>query len=475
MSSARAERNGPFALPYVFPEDRDLAGSRVLIVGLGLFGGGLAVARFMARLGARITITDLRDREILAEPLAGLEGIACKFVLGEHREADFRAADFVVVGPGVPPDLPFLHVAIAAGARLVSEVGLTLTRLATPRIALVTGSKGKSTTTALVHHMASRVGRSWLGGNIGRPLLDVCDQVLPDDVVAFEVSSFQLEQLRGAPFSARVGVITNLFPVHLDRHGDFATYTAVKQEVLAHVDVAVMSCDDPAMIPFAQGFSGRTRWFGRSAAADRRLLDDRLMDAEGHPILACSDLRIRGAHNRMNVAAGLLAAECLGIGADEAAAAAKDFLGLPHRLETVTDRDGVRYVNDSIATTVRSVIAALEAFDDAEPGRVVLIVGGKDSGSPLDAVVDPLRRRSRAVVAMGEAGPRIAADLRDRAADIDVRVVRDLSEAVGLAREIARSGDVVVMSPGFPSFDQFRNFADRGDSFRRLAILDLSR
>lgn len=466
----------PFPRAHAFPSDRELRGRRVVVLGLGLFGGGVAATRFLGRLDARILVTDLRDAEVLAPSLRRLADVRFEARLGEHRERDFRECDYVVVGPGVAPDAPLLDVAEAAGARLVSEVGLTVSRLRSP-LAFVTGSKGKSTTTAILHAMVAaacatgrRPGRAWLGGNIGRPLLDSLGEIAAEDTVVFEVSSFQLEQLHGCPRAPEVAVVTNLFPVHLDRHGDFATYRRVKAEVLVGARRGVLNGDDPevAGLPGSVGaaFPGTLAWFGGAARHDVRIEPGERVDRAGGARVDASDLRLLGDHNLRNVAAAWLAARGLGVDDEVAVAAARAFEGLPHRLERLPTAGAVRFVNDSIATTFRSVCAALEAV----PGPIVLILGGKDQGAPVDELVPAIARRARAVVVMGESGPRLRVALSERLPDLPIVAVDDLSEAVSAARAHAAPGDAVLLSPGSPSFDRFRNFEDRGDRFRALAM-----
>lgn len=455
---------------YAFPADADLAGRRILVMGLGLFGGGEAVVRFLIERGAHVTVTDLRASAALAEPLARLADLRFSAVLGRHDPADFVDADALVVGPGVDPASPFVRIAIDRGVPLLSEIGLCLSRLRGRQV-WVTGSKGKSTTTALIHAMAQAAGcDAWLGGNVGRSLLPHLGEIGDASVVALEISSFQLEQLWGWPRHPEVAVITNLFPIHLDRHGDFDTYCRVKETALQGARVAVLCGDDPRLREIGSHASAAVHWFGRDAAAlDLRLAaTGELCERAGGAVLDGHGLRLRGDHNRLNAMAALLAAQALGVPRAIAASAALSFPGLPHRLELVGERAGVRYFNDSIATSPRAVAAAISAI--APEGRpMLLLLGGKDNGAVLDDLVGQCGR-VRAIIGFGEAGIRCVAALRHVVAGPSFADARDLEAAMDLARRLAGVGDSVLMSPGFPSFDQFRNFEERGERFRALAM-----
>lgn len=431
-----------------FPADSELAGRRVLVCGLGLFGGGEAVVRFLVSRGADVTVTDLRPPEALAESLDALAEVPFRRVLGRHEHHDFEAAELLVVNPAVPPTSLYLGSARAAGVPWTSEVGLALSRLRA-RLVFVTGSKGKSTTAAVLHAMVAEAGiPATLAGNMGAPLVESAATLAPDHVVVFEVSSFQLEQLVGLPRRPELTLITNLFPVHLDRHGTFEAYCAVKRTALDGARVAVLNERDRAVAAFADGFTGEIEWF----------------DPES-PLLPVSELRLRGAHNAGNVTAAWTAARRLGVELGAAAGAARRFEGLPHRLRTVHEASGVTWVDDSIATTPRSACAALDSF--TEP--VILLAGGVENGIDVGSLAARVVARARALVSYGASGPRVAEAVR-AAGHVPVHEVSDLAAAVRTAREVARSGDVVLLSPAFPSFDGFRNFAERGDRFRQLAM-----
>jgi UDP-N-acetylmuramoylalanine--D-glutamate ligase len=375
----------------------------------------------------------------------------------------------VVVNPAVPADAPFLVAAVARGIPLVSEVGLFFAQFvakARGRLALVTGSKGKTTTTSLLHAMVSRHDpRAIVGGNIGAPLLATVHEVPADATVIFEVSSFQLEQLRGLERAPAVTVITNVFPVHIDRHGTFADYKSAKAEALIGARSRVLNADDPESATFA---APGARWFStRETRSDAyRVQGDELLASDGERLLHRRELRIPGLHNAGNALAAFAAADVLGVPRESARAAAREFRGVAHRLEDVNAPGAIRFINDSIATTPQSAIAALEALD----GRVVLIAGGKESPFELSDLARTIVRRATALFAIGETGIRLVAAVLGADPTFAATYVGDLERAVARAREIARSGDTILLSPAFPSFDQFRNFKERGERFRTAAF-----
>ncbi|MBI4879659.1 MAG: UDP-N-acetylmuramoyl-L-alanine--D-glutamate ligase [Planctomycetes bacterium] len=456
-------------LPYTFPADAELKGRRVLVMGLGLFQGGAAVVRFLVARGAEVVVTDLRSEEALAPTLAELRGVPFARVLGGHRTEDFLSADLVVVNPAVPADSLFLEAAQGAGVPLTSEVGLCLARLRA-RLVLVTGSKGKTTTATLLERMLLRAGQTAvLGGNVGASLLSRVDRLTRADTAVFEISSFQLDQLRGLPRAPECVVITNLFPVHLDRHGTFEAYCAAKRSALEGARSAVLNHGDARLCELAAGAAPEdVTWFSAAGAPPRGFFSPdgkSVRAAGGEEVLRAGELLVPGAHNVLNAMAALAAAERLGAPRAAALAAARDFPGVEHRLEFIGERRGVRLVNDSIATTPQSTLAALAALE----GPLVLIAGGKDSGCDLAALAAAIGARVRVLVVAGESGPRLAqavGALPD--APLTLRA-RDFAAAVGLALAQARPGETVLLSPAFPSYDLFRNFRERGEAFRRLA------
>ena len=437
----------------------DFKNKRVTVMGLGSFGGQVAAIHFLAGCGAReIIVTDTKPAEALGESLAqiaGLNGITLR--LGGHVESDFTTVDAVVVSPAVPKSAPLLAVARKAGVALTSEMNLFFERCSAPaRIVGITGSAGKSTTTAMIEAVlatATNVGRVFVGGNIGhRALLPRVGEIGPGDTVVLELSSFQLEDLGELKRSPHVAIVTNIAPNHLDRHGTMAEYVRCKQNILRFqqpTDFAILNGDDAALADWAGLTRGQVRWYRAAEAAGL-------------------DLQVVGRHNRLNAAAAMAVGAVLGVPQAIMAAALATFRALPHRLERVGQINGVRYFNDSKATTPESTRIALDAFAD-ENAPVILIVGGYDKKIDIEPLCRDLARRAKAVITIGQTGPKFAEGVaRHRVAGSPAGQVfqaGQLAAAVKLAMELAAPGDAVVLSPASASFDQFANYEERGRAF----------
>ena len=450
---------------------RDFSGRRVTVMGLGRFGGGVGVARYLVKRGARVTVTDAAKPETLADSVAALAGLPVRFRLGGHDEADFTGCDLLVVGPGVPKNSPYLAAAVGAGVPLSAEMNLFLAECA-GRVVGVTGTNGKSTVTAMAGAILRTRFTTWVGGNIGRSLLDDVEHIGPDDRVALEMSSFQLEDLAPAGICPLVSVVTNLTPNHLDRHGSFEEYGRAKKNIFRFHrphDWLILNADDPVTRTWAGERSGRLAWFSTESPTGAGDLTVRA--ADGRVLLDGRDagplrLAVPGRHNRSNAMAALAAALIEGVPADDALAALAAYRSLPDRLEHVETIDGVAWYNDSIATTPESVFAALGSF---EVPRIV-IVGGVNKNLDLRPLAAELHRSAKAVVMIGTAGPEIRRLLEDEAGRAGGAgpVLADaggMGEAVECCAELARPGDVVLMSPACASFDMFTNYRHRGQVF----------
>ena len=454
----------------------EFAGKRVTIMGLGLFGGGAAAAEYFARRGALVTVTDLKNERVLArsvEPLKKYPNV--EFVFGVHRETDFTRADIVVVNPAVPKTSSYLAMAREAGAALETECNFFVARCPAP-IAGVTGSNGKTTTTALLAAMLEQGGRKvWLGGNIGRPLINHLDEIASDDIVVMELSSFQLDDMHRIRRSPSVSVVTNLTPNHLDRHGTMAEYAEAKKAIIRYQgasDTAVLNADDPAVAAWAGECAGRTCLFslrgevehGAFLAGDDLILR---MDGEGRRICGCSDIHVPGAINVANVLAAATAAAPCGASVEEIACGVGGFRGVEHRLEKFFEADGVAYYNDSIATTAESAIAGLGAV--AQP--IVLLAGGYDKKIPLSEFAATIAARCETVVLVGQTAEALRAEIekcRTSSAPSVVVAGTDFDAAVRAAVEAGRSGGSVLLSPGTASYDMFDNFEVRGRAFKEM-------
>lgn len=427
----------------------ELRNKRVTVAGLGRFGGNIAAARWLVEQGACVLVTDQSSAEKLAESIKQLDGLPIEWRLGEHREEDFTRVDLVVASPAIAPTNPFLAAARKAGVPIVTEIMLFIERCPATIIG-VTGTKGKSTATALLGKMLETKFTTFVGGNIGRSLLADLPRIGKKDVVVLELSSFMLHYLREMKWSPHVAVVTMTALDHLEWHGGRDEYIAAKRTI-----VEFQRPDDYAVLNEDCAISGSFRTAGRVIAfgvRGRRRFD----------------LTIPGEHNQLNAQAAFAAANLLGVSWEAAQDAIQNFPGLPHRLALVHEEHGVRYFDDSIATIPDAAIAALNAFP---PRKVIQIVGGYDKGLPFTALCGALVERAKAVLCIGATGDRIADILLQSSYLGAAATYRcgDLATAMKMAKLIAASGDVVLLSTGCASYDQFVNFEERGEAFAQMA------
>ena len=467
---------------------RDYRGRRVTVMGLGSFGGGVGAVRFLVDRGAIVTVTDLRPESQLAESLEELRRTPpAVFRLGTHDEADFANAELIVVNPAIRRDHPLLRLAASRGIPLTSEMNLFWQHQRGTLLA-VTGSNGKSTTTALLHAMLSarksassdNSSQIWLGGNIGRSLLPEVDAIQPGDLVVLELSSFQLADLDRLQTSPHVAVVTNFSPNHLDWHGNLAHYRWAKQTLLrwqTESDTAVLNADDPEVKSWP--IRGRRLLFGfqdhgaegvflRGKAAVWRFgsIEQEFPIGEW--------LKLPGRHNLANALAAAAAALSAKATFEQVRSGLANCEPLPHRLQFVAEVQGRRFYNDSLATTPESAMAALEAFHQP----IVLLAGGYDKGVDLSDFAGSISRRVKAIAMMGETAgtlqsllqEHVAYSTRQRSLALDSisQPLPNFDAAFQWAWEHSASGDVILLSPGCASYDWFRNFADRGDRFTAL-------
>lgn len=449
---------------------------RVTVMGLGRFGGGIAVTRFLVQRGAVVTLTDTASETELADSLNALVPYRpARLVLGRHEEQDFRNVDCIVVNPAVKPNHPLLQIAMAAGVPLTSEMSL-FWALQRGRIVAVTGSNGKSTTAAMIHAILREAGIPVrLGGNIGHSLLEEVEDIQETDWSVLELSSFQLTALDRMLARPDVAVVTNFSPNHLDWHGTLENYRDAKQVLLRYQtprDVAVLNADDPEVSTWPT--SARQLNFGEHAghrdgvfAASPGSTEWHLRIGSFTETIPLGDwLRVPGRHNQQNAAAALAAALSAGATLPAAKSALQHFAGLPHRLQFITETAGRRFYNDSIATTPESVAMALDAF--TQP--IILLAGGSDKGTDLSAFAAQLSQRAKAIALMGETGPRIDQHLKQqKPSTAKAQVCRTFAETLTWAMQQSAPGDVILLSPGCASYDWFRNFADRGEQFTQFA------
>lgn len=445
----------------------ELYGKRLLIVGLAR--QGKALARFAAECGARVTVTDLRSIEKFSGVLEELADLDIEYVIGEHPMSLLDDTDMLAISGGVPADAPLVQAARARGVQVTND-SQELTRRVPTAVIGITGSAGKSTTSALTGVMGQMAGRrTWIGGNIGRPLIADLHKMAADDVVVQELSSFQLEIWTQSP---KVAAILNITPNHLDRHKTMAAYANAKGNILRFQsanDTAVLSADDPGAMNLRSLVQGRLRLFSaKGEVPDGTFIREGqvwLRNGKDVPICGLDEIRLRGAHNVLNVLAAVILADSVGIPVTAMRRAIENFSGIEHRLELVRTMNGVQYINDSIATAPERALAAIDSFD--EP--LILLAGGKDKDMMWDQWAQRVRERVKQVILFGDLSSVMAEQLGDFENLIQVGT---MAEAVKAAAKTAVPGDVVLLSPGGTSFDAFEDFAERGDRFRQL-IQDL--
>ena len=462
--------------PLPTSDRTSVLGRRVTVLGLGR-REGVSLAHFLHAEGASVLVSDHQSTDKLEVSLAGIAGIPVELDLGGH-DADriLGWSDLICVSPVIPRSHPLLQAATRRGIPLSSEVELFFERCPAPIIG-ITGSAGKTTVTTLLGEMLAAAGRDVrVGGNIGRPLLQELRSISAQTAVVMELSSFQLQPLRRSPHGA---VVTNVTPNHLDRHADMAEYAAAKRNIVQHQcpdDWAVLNAGDPVVRGFAGSTPGATAWYSRDAPAGGGVAGafvrngDLVLNAGGRTraLFPMSSLMLRGTHNQENVLAACLAAALAGVPDSAMANVATSFAGVPHRLQLVGQVGGARCYNDSIATSPERLLAAIRSFD--EP--LVVIAGGRDKHLPWETAAEMLSRRAHHVVVTGEAANRIGDAIEAAASRTgrrpSVQRCPTFDEAVLTAVAAARPGDVVLLSPGCASFDQFIDFAARGDRFAAL-------
>jgi UDP-N-acetylmuramoylalanine--D-glutamate ligase len=488
----------------------DFTGKHVVI--LGLARQGLALTRFFLSQGARVTVSDMATADQLSEPLRQLIGTDVRLVLGGHPLSLLDGCDLLCLSGGVPPQIPLVQAARRQGIPLSNDAQITVQRSPAPVVG-ITGSSGKTTTTTLVGHMLAAAGLAkgpatdngrqragpgphvWVGGNIGTPLIDRLDQIGPNDWVVLELSSFQLElfdqRSGGQSLSPHIAAILNLTPNHLDRHPSMANYAACKANVLrwqTTQDVAVLGADDALTGPWLRSdwvnieadvgqdevhfaLSGRKLGFGLEDLGSDGcwLVQERLiLRLNGHQqeVVATADIRLPGRHNVLNVMAACALAAAAGASPQPMAEVATQFSGVAHRLEIVREKNGVCWINDSIATAPERAAAALRSFERP----IVLLAGGRDKNLPWQEFAALVHQRVKCLILFGEAAQLIAHAVTTFPGGGPLPLIHcsDLPEAVDRAVQVADPGDIVLLAPGGTSFDAYKDFEARGRHFRDL-------
>jgi UDP-N-acetylmuramoylalanine--D-glutamate ligase len=454
-------------------------GKKVLVMGLGRFGGGVDTAKFAAGVGAKVIVTDLASGEELTNSIKRLEKFPeIEYHLGSHDPADFKQADVIIVNPAVPPGNEFLKLAREQNKLVTSQINIFF-ELCPATIIGITGAVGKSTTTALAAHLLKSASDDnvWLSGNIGNePLLTIVDQIKSGDFAVLELSSFQIEQLAQIQKAPNVALLTNLTPNHLDRYGTFANYCTAKENIFKFQK---SDRNSPAVSIFNAEDKIAAEWFERYKRDASRTCVKFSADDVSEEIR--DSFPLPGRANLSNLAAALCLARHFGVEDEQIRKTLPQFRSLPHRLELVAEVNGVKWYNDSKATTPQSAIASLEAFEQP----VIIIAGGYDKNLPFDEFGEKISQKAKAAILLGQTALKIAdairktQDSRLKTQDIrlktqdtrprtHIEIVNSLDEAVNSARKLAESGDVVLLSPACASYDMFDNFEHRGKEFCRL-------
>lgn len=420
---------------------QDFDSARVTVMGLGRFGGGAGIARWLANLGARVLLTDLQSEDDLADPLQAIGDLlgTIELRLGGHDERDFQNADLVIANPAVPRpwENRYLLAAESAGVPITTEIRLLTQRINRKRVIGITGTAGKSTTAAMIHHILTAIGQpAHLGGNIGGSLLGSLDRITSEDWIVLELSSFMLHWLgqgvghADAPgWSPHVAVLTNIEPNHLDWHGTFEHYEQSKRNIF--------------------------RW---QDDGDLALMPGDVPEQE-------VSLKMPGGHNQLNASVAMRVVElAAGIERAAAGAALANFNGLPHRLSLIAEHAGMRFFDDSKSTTPAATLLAVQAF--ADPAKVHLIAGGYDKGADLSAI-SSLASKVAGLYGIGATGGGIVRRASREAASRNVCECVTLDAAVRIAIRYMRPGDVLLLSPGCASWDQFINYEQRGRAFEQ--------
>ena len=460
----------------------DWNGKRVTI--LGGARQGQAAARWLARHGAVVTLNDRHTAEEMSAARSALNDLAVTWVLGSHPLELLNATDVLCISGGIPLEHPLVVEAVRRGIPLTNDTQVFMEVVPCKTIG-ITGSAGKTTTTTLVGQMAknsdSLTRRSFVGGNIGDPLLNYVDEMTPDDLAILEISSFQLEQMTLSP---HVAAILNITPNHLDRHGTMEAYTAAKRRSLEfqdQKDTAILGRDDSGSWDLRGSVRGRLLSFGFGPLPEKQdgtFLADGILTLRERgldiPLLPRDQIQLRGEHNVMNILAAFAIGSAAALPLDVMLSTAAEFRGVAHRLEFVREWNGAHWYNDSIATAPERTMAAVRSFS----GQIVLLLGGRDKNLPWGDLARLVCQRVDHVVLFGEAVEKIAAALDQAKDDVvsrqsnhllpqTVEKCKDLESAVQAAARVAAPGDVVLLSPGGTSFDQFRDFEERGEAFRK--------
>ena len=443
----------------------NVAGKNITVIGIGI--SNLPLIKYLVSLGSNVTACDRRSAEDLGENYTELEKLGVKFNLGDGYLNNL-SGDMIFKTPGMRYDVPELLKAKENGSIVTSEMEVFF-EVCPSHIIAVTGSDGKTTTTTLIHKMMTDAGyKTWLGGNIGNPLLTDTEKMKENDWVILELSSFQLHTMRKSP---EIAVITNISPNHLDMHKDYKEYIDAKKNIMLYQnegDTLIVNADNQVTADIGKSANGAVKYFSRNGMADV-YLDGNIIKRGIVEILNIKDIKIPGMHNVENYMAAIAAVSGL-VSKDVIVNVAKTFGGVEHRIELVRTLDGVKYYNSSIDSSPNRTINTLRVF----PNKVIMIAGGKDKGIPYDEIGPALAEHVKVLILIGATSDKIQealdAEINKTGNGKDIEVIRATSyeNAVNTARSKAHDGDVVLLSPASTSFDMFRNFEERGNLFKKI-------
>lgn len=462
----------------------NLKDKKVLVMGLGLYeeGSGISAVRFLLSKGAKVTVTDLKTRAQLADQIKRLGPAAkkIKFVLGEHREADFRSADMVVRNPGVPKSSKYLKIARDRRIPIESDISLFFQLIDRKRIIAVTGTRGKSTTTTLLYEIIKAADpRATLGGNITKSPLMQLAQVKKGGPVILELSSWLLESLDEIKMSPHIAVFTNIYPDHLNTYDGIEDYAAAKKSIFKYQnaqDYCILNRDNKFTLKMGRELPGARLWFSKKYFKEENGAYIKSgwiyvrLDGRETKIMKIGDISLPGTHNLDNYLGAICAAMVYGVKPAVIAASAKKFKGVPNRLEMIREIRGVRYYNDTTSTTPEAGLAALEALSGKSAARkIILIAGGSDKGLDFSKLAKEIKKKCKAVILFkGTGTDRLLETFENCKLKIEnYTQVDSMSDAVGVASSFSKSGDVILLSPACASFGLFKNEFDRGEQFRR--------
>lgn len=457
----------------------DFKEKKITVMGLGTHGGGVGTSKFLAKAGAKVIATDLKNAEELKESVEALRGLPIKFVLGQHRIEDFSSVDMVIKNPAVPSNSRYLAIAKEHKIPIETDIGIFFELCPAPILG-VTGTRGKSTTASLIFNIIKSYRNNvFLAGNIRISALEKLPRVKKDSLVILELSSWQLEELRTHQKSPRIAVVTNIFRDHMNRYQSMGEYVEAKKNIFRFQkknDSLILNYDDLTVREMARETKGVIYFYGKNKAADLSeryrqgawLKDDKIVfGEEAEEILSKSDIKLKGEHNVYNILAAVTVAKVNSISAKNIKDAVVNFSGLEGRLQLIKEVNGVEYINDTTSTTPEAAIAALKSFPDK---KIILITGGTDKNleyREMAAFLINHPNLKKTIFMPGNATDKLIQELKALSQETSRSTshAESMEQAVGEARGIAQEGDIVLLSPAAASFGLFKNEFDRGEKF----------